>query len=82
MTSTAIHLSGSPFLWGAERRFLLRCELDAAYFHLYGLNHEDTSSKMPVMKPSKPSMKEVEPPFRVVLQRKLHEFYTPLAPGS
>ena len=26
---------GSPFRWDEERRFLLRCELDAAYFHLY-----------------------------------------------
>jgi hypothetical protein len=27
--------SGSPFLWDEERRFLLRNELDAAFFHLY-----------------------------------------------
>ena len=27
--------SGPPFRWDEERRFLLRCELDAAYFHLY-----------------------------------------------
>lgn len=26
---------GPPFKWDEERRFLLRCELDAAYFHLY-----------------------------------------------
>ena len=26
---------GPPFRWNEERRFLLRCELDAAYFHLY-----------------------------------------------
>lgn len=26
---------GPPFRWDQERRFLLRCELDAAYFHLY-----------------------------------------------
>ncbi|MBI4529623.1 MAG: hypothetical protein HY695_37975, partial [Deltaproteobacteria bacterium] len=25
---------GPPFSWGEERRFLLRCELDAAFFHL------------------------------------------------
>lgn len=24
-----------PFRWDEKRRFLLRCELDAAYFHLY-----------------------------------------------
>jgi hypothetical protein len=27
--------AGPPFRWDEERRFLLRCELDAAYFHLY-----------------------------------------------
>ena len=26
---------GSPFRWNEDRRFLLRCELDAAFFHLY-----------------------------------------------
>ena len=26
---------GPPFQWDEERRFLLRCELDAAFFHLY-----------------------------------------------
>jgi hypothetical protein len=32
---------GSPFRWDDARRFLLRCELDAAYFHLYGINRDD-----------------------------------------
>ncbi|MFH1219113.1 MAG: N-6 DNA methylase [Candidatus Eisenbacteria bacterium] len=27
--------SGPPFRWDEERRFLLRCELDAAFLHLY-----------------------------------------------
>ncbi len=30
-----------PFRWDEERRFLLHCELDAAYFHLYGIEHDD-----------------------------------------
>jgi hypothetical protein len=30
-----------PFRWDEERRFLLRCELDAAYFHLYGIERDD-----------------------------------------
>jgi len=30
-----------PFRWNAERRFVLRCELDAAFFHLYGIGRED-----------------------------------------
>jgi hypothetical protein len=32
---------GEPFRWDEERRFLLRCELDAAYFHLYGIARDD-----------------------------------------
>ena len=34
-------MSASPFRWDEERRFLLRCELDAAYFHLYEITRED-----------------------------------------
>src|SRR5262249_30227651 len=34
---------GPPFIWTEDRRFQLRCELDAAFFHLYGLNQEDTA---------------------------------------
>ena len=33
--------TGPPFRWDEERRFLLRCELDAAYFHLYGIGRDD-----------------------------------------
>lgn len=32
---------GPPFAWDPERRFRLRSELDAAYFHLYGIARED-----------------------------------------
>ncbi len=32
---------GPPFVWNEERRFLLRCELDALYFHLYGITRDD-----------------------------------------
>lgn len=32
---------GPPFRWDEERRFLLRCELDAAFFHLYGVERDD-----------------------------------------
>lgn len=31
-----------PFIWDEERRFKIRCELDALYFHLYGINYDDT----------------------------------------
>jgi len=32
---------GAPFRWDEARRFLLRCELDAAFFHLYGIGREN-----------------------------------------
>jgi hypothetical protein len=32
---------GAPFRWDPERRFLVRCELDAAFFHLYGIARDD-----------------------------------------
>ena len=32
---------GAPFHWDEERRFLLRCELDAAFFHMYGLERDE-----------------------------------------
>jgi hypothetical protein len=34
---------GPPFRWDDARRFLLRCELDAAFFHLYGLSRDDAA---------------------------------------
>ena len=33
--------NGPPFRWDPERRFEIRCELDAAYFHLYGIERDD-----------------------------------------
>ncbi len=33
---------GPPFRWNESRRAILRAELDAAFFHLYGLNRADT----------------------------------------
>ena len=34
---------GPPFVWDPERRFQLRCEIDAAFFHLYGISRDDTA---------------------------------------
>lgn len=33
---------GPPFRWDPERRAILRAELDAAFFHLYGIDRADT----------------------------------------
>ena len=37
---------GPPFRWDPERRALLRAELDAAFFHLYGLERDDVDYVM------------------------------------
>lgn len=34
---------GEAFRWDSDRRFILRAEIDAAFFHLYGLSREDAS---------------------------------------
>ena len=31
-----------PFTWHEDRRFQLKCEIDAALFRLYGMNHDET----------------------------------------
>ena len=36
--------SGSSFRWDKEGCFLLRCELDAAYFHRYSIAHDAVNS--------------------------------------
>ena len=46
---------GPPYLWDPERRFRLRCEIDAAFFHLYGVSREDAAwilDTFPVLKRS------------------------------
>jgi len=37
--------SGNPFAWNEERRFLIRAELDALFFHLYFPSESDGSWK-------------------------------------
>lgn len=34
---------GPPYIWDADRRLLLKCELDAAFFHLYGVSSDDAA---------------------------------------
>ena len=34
---------GPPFVWDPARRFRLRCEIDAVFFHLYGLSRDDAA---------------------------------------
>jgi hypothetical protein len=37
---------GAPFRWDEERRTLIRAELDAAYFHMYGLHRDEVEHVM------------------------------------
>ncbi|MER7782486.1 DNA methyltransferase [Streptomyces albidoflavus] len=32
---------GAPFIWNEDRRTVIRAELDALFFHLYGINRDD-----------------------------------------
>jgi hypothetical protein len=43
LASFAVDLGddGRPFRWDEERRFAMRAELDAAFFHLYGIERDD-----------------------------------------
>ncbi|MDT0304999.1 hypothetical protein [Streptomonospora wellingtoniae] len=45
--------SGKPYVWDVDRRFMIRCELDAAFFHLYGTERWEVAHIMdtfPVVK--------------------------------
>lgn len=42
-----------PAMWDDEHRFQARCELDAAFFHLYGVDRHDVGyilDKFPIVK--------------------------------
>ncbi|HEY5477781.1 MAG TPA: N-6 DNA methylase [Tepidiformaceae bacterium] len=41
-----IGYDGPPFGWDQERRLELRCELDAAFFHFYGIGRDDVEYVM------------------------------------
>ncbi|WP_420619093.1 Eco57I restriction-modification methylase domain-containing protein [Candidatus Poriferisocius sp.] len=42
----SVGYDGPPFLWDLDRRSLIRAELDALMFHLYGVNRDDTAYMM------------------------------------
>ena len=39
----ALGYEGPPFDWNEERRLVMQCELDAAIFHLFGLDEDDVT---------------------------------------
>jgi hypothetical protein len=50
--------SGPPFKWDEQRRFLLRCELDAAFFHLYLGTPEDWANEPQALRASFPESRD------------------------
>ncbi|MFV2008443.1 MULTISPECIES: Eco57I restriction-modification methylase domain-containing protein [unclassified Micromonospora] len=48
--SSVVGDAGQPFRWDPQRRELLRAELDAAYFHLYGVDRDDVDYIMETFK--------------------------------
>jgi len=68
---------GPPFRWDEGRRFLLRAELDAAFFHLYGIERADVDYIMetfPIVK-----RKDVERHGDYRTKRVILEIYDELA---
>jgi hypothetical protein len=51
--ASACGYTGAPFRWNEDRRFLIRCEIDAAMFHAYGIETGDLEyilSTFPIVK--------------------------------
>ena len=69
--------TGTPFRWDAERRFLLRCELDAAFFHLYGLSREDIDYIMDTFSIVRKNDEKIHGEYRT--KRVILEVYSALA---
>jgi hypothetical protein len=64
--------AGPPFLWDEERRSLLRAELDAACFHLYGIKCEDVEYIMeafPIVKRKDEAAHDEYLTKRLILER-------------
>lgn len=73
--------SGPPFAWDEERRFLLRAELDAAFFHLYlGTPDEWSRDASDAMKSSLPTPRDavshIMETFPIVKKKDLDSFGT------
>jgi hypothetical protein len=78
---------GPPFTWDDGRRFLLQCELDAAYFHLYGINRDDVDhiiDSFPIAKRKDEQEFDEYRTKRVILEiyDKMEEAYDQAVPHS
>jgi hypothetical protein len=73
--------AGPPFVWDEERRFLLRAELDAAFFHLYlGTPDEWSRNASDALKSAFPSPRDaashIMETFPIVKKKDLESFGT------
>jgi hypothetical protein len=71
---------GPPFAWDVERRWQLRCELDAAYFHLYGLTRDEAAyvlDTFPIVR-----RKEIAEHGEYRTKRRIMEIYDEMAKSA
>jgi hypothetical protein len=73
--------AGPPFVWDEERRFLLRAELDAAFFHLYlGTPSEWSAGASDALKSKLPTPRDavshILETFPIVKKKDLESFGT------
>jgi hypothetical protein len=71
---------GPPFRWDPARRELLRAELDAAFFHLYGLSRDDTDYVMDTFPIVRKNDEKAHGEFRT--KRLILEVYDSLAEAT
>ncbi len=71
---------GPPFKWDPARRFLLRCELDAAFFLLYGISHDDAAYILDTFPIVKKNDEKTHGEYRT--KRVILEVYDALAAAS
>jgi hypothetical protein len=67
--------SGQPFLWDEERRFWIRAELDAAYFHLYNVSRNNVDYILESFK----ALKNINPDGFTRTKKAILEIYDAIA---
>ncbi len=69
-----------PFIWDPERRNQIRCEIDAAFFHLYGISRDDTAYILDTFSVLKQSEERVHEEYRT--KRVVLEIYDAIAAAA
>jgi hypothetical protein len=69
---------GAPYRWDDERRFWLRAELDAAYFHLYGVTRDDVDYIMDTFR----AFRNVNPDLFSRTKKAILEIYDAMADAT